>query len=75
MDSKLKQILLETMPCDDCELAQSCQDNGTACAAFASYMDGESEEQWRALPREPLYTIAASLGIQAKTSPDGSPNS
>ena len=71
MDSNLKKILLETIPCDDCELAQSCQDNGTACAQFAAYMDGESEEQWRALPRVPLHTIAASLGIKAKTSPEG----
>ena len=71
MDSHLKKILLETIPCDDCELAQSCQDNGTACAQFATYMDGESEEQWRVLPREPLSTIAASLGIRAKTSSKG----
>lgn len=48
-------------PCDGCRLAERCKLRHEACAAFASYVAGESEKRWRAAKREPTHKLFAEL--------------
>src|SRR6266853_1128174 len=48
-------------PCDGCPLARRCRAQLEACAAFALYLNGESEKRWRAVSREPRNDLYVSL--------------
>jgi hypothetical protein len=45
--------VLGRAPCDCCPHARSCGGRLRACDAFALYIDGASEREWRAAQRTP----------------------
>ena len=47
--------------CDSCELAARCKAQLLACDAFASYVNGEPEKLWGAMPRAPRRALYITL--------------
>jgi hypothetical protein len=48
-------------PCDLCPQAGHCRAHLEACAAFALYLEGATQERWSAVAREPQRELFVSL--------------